>query len=251
MTRKVLSFGCFGCLGVILLLSFLVLLRFFIVEPYSIPSHSMTPTLVQGDHIIVNKLSYRSQEPQRGDVVVFRKPDDDVHFVKRIIGVPGDEIKEVDGILSVNGETVKTVDYTIKSSDLQNKCIAVLDEGSQSVVPKEFLPLPYFRKFKSFQQKIEYLPDDKPHLMQLHKTSHITMDFTATVSEGQYFMMGDSRDESQDSRFWGFVPRENITGKATYIWLSFNADRIPCADQKSNWGGLSYVRWDRFGRKVW
>lgn len=250
MPKKALSLGYFGCLGLILLLSFSVLIRFFIFEPYSIPSNSMTPTLVHGDHIFINKLSYRYQEPQRGDVVVFRTPDKGIHYVKRIIGIPGDEIKQVDDVLFINGAAVKTVDYAIKRSDGKNKCIATLAEEFQSIVPEHFLPLPYFRKFKSFQQKIEYLPGGKPHLMQLHKTLHITMDFTTTVPEGEYFMMGDSRDESQDSRFWGFVPRDHIEGKATYIWLSFNADRILCENQKSGWGGISYIRWDRFGREI-
>lgn len=249
--KKALSLGCFGCLGLILFLLSSVLIRFFIFEPYSIPSHSMTPTLIHGDHIFVNKLSYRHQEPQRGDVVVFRTPDTGIHFVKRIMGIPGDEIKQVGDGLFINGDAVKTVDYAIKRSDGENKCIATLDESSQSLVPEHFFPLPYFRQFKSFQQKIEYLPGGKSHLMQLHKTRHITMDFTAVVPEDQYFMMGDSRDESQDSRFWGLVPRENIEGKAARIWLSFNADRIACAGQKSSWGGLSYIRWDRFWREIY
>ncbi|MEO5861233.1 MAG: signal peptidase I [Burkholderiales bacterium] len=206
----------------VILIVFMV--RSFLVEPFKIPSGSMIPTLLIGDFILVNKFTYGIRlpvinkkivplnEPQRGDVMVFRYPEDTtIDYIKRIIGVPGDSIEYKNKRLTINGKPVPTEEagnYLDVESDLsyQNLKLQMEDLG--------------VRIHKTIQN-----PDVPPvHLGSVHSFPHhenctITEDgLTCTVPAGHYFVMGDNRDNSKDSRYWGFVPDENIVGKAFMIW---------------------------------
>ena len=191
-------------------------------EPFKIPTGSMIPTLNIGDFILVNKFAYGFKvpfsdmfsdpiyitdfvEPKRGDVIVFKYPkDESLNFIKRLIGVPGDKREIYNKQVFVNGKQIITVEMTEKKSK----------ELSDEMVD-------HYKKitFKFMNAKI----DDKEFMQQYtyYQTPHDTMD-EFTVPEGQYFVMGDNRDFSSDSRVWGFVPRQNIRGKAILIWFSLN-----------------------------
>ncbi len=209
-------------------------LRSFLFEPFRIPSGSMIPTLVIGDLILVNKFTYGVRlpivnkkildvgSPQRGDVMVFRYPvDPSVDYVKRVIGLPGDTIVYRNKRLSINGQTVQTIaapDYfdservtyakqfaeqLPSDGGFVNHMILLDDERSGVITPNSF----------PFRDNCVY--------------SDGNTSVTCKVPNGQYFMMGDNRDNSADSRYWGFVPNENIVGKAFFIWMNFgNIHRI-------------------------
>ncbi|WP_019529954.1 signal peptidase I [Dasania marina] len=177
-----------------------VLLRSFIVEPFQIPSASMVPTLKVGDYILVNKFSYGLRlpvlgtkimavgEPQRGDVMVFFPPHDPRYFIKRVIGLPGDEIVYSNKTLTINGEF------------MPQAFVAQIHESGQAV--------------KLYNEQF----GDSSHT--IHNTMAIDRGgFTMVVPQGHYFMMGDNRDNSSDSRFWGPVPEQNIVGKAFAKWM--------------------------------
>ncbi|WP_280566898.1 signal peptidase I [Chromohalobacter sp. 296-RDG] len=183
-----------------------LVLRSFVVEPFQIPSGSMRPTLKVGDFILVNKFTYGLRlpvintkvvdvgEPERGDVMVFRFPDDpSVDFIKRVVGLPGDRIRYEDKQLYVNG---KPVGKSLTDSDLE-------------IAPGERL---LEEQLDGVAHAIYNNPDDPgPHMREV------------VVPEGQYFMMGDNRDHSNDSRYWGFVPEENIVGKAFAVWMHWDS----------------------------
>ncbi len=191
------------------ILLFVFLLRSFIVEPYRIPSGSMEPTLLVGDFIVVNKFTYGIRlpilnkkvvtfnEPARGDVMVFRfPPDPKVNFIKRVIGLPGDKIVYQNKQLFINGQLVpKTfLESTMNASDGQ------------------------LYRVERFEEKLS----DGTFDIYEHMIPGQTV--TVTVPEGHYFVMGDNRDASDDSRFWGFVPEENIIGRAFALWMSWDKD---------------------------
>lgn len=188
-----------------------LILRSFLAEPFRIPSGSMKPQLLEGDFIVVNKYAYglrlpvlRSKfvpigEPQRGDIVVFHAPFDiSQDFIKRLVGLPGDKIEYKNKMLYVNdkpqSQNALGVDYDI---DLN---------GISSTV----------------QKYVEHL-EGVPHEIFL-RPSKIDQDLPAFhVPAGHYFMMGDNRDNSADSRVWGLVPNDNIVGKAFLIWMSWDS----------------------------
>jgi len=192
--------------------------RSFLFEPFKIPSGSMIPTLLVGDFIVVNKFSYGVRlpvinkkifgkgAPQRGDVVVFRYPKDPgVNFIKRAVGLPGDTITYRDKQLYINGEEVeKQNEGNFKSSDI--KCSTPARDAAL---------------FTENLGEVE-------HNLLLH-TSRPSRNGQWVVPEGHYFMMGDNRDRSNDSRMWGFVPEENLLGRAVGIWLNFDFEK-GCAD---------------------
>jgi signal peptidase I len=182
-------------------------LRSFVVEPFRIPSGSMNPTLYDGDFILVNKFGYGLRcpvgscklldigEPRRGDVVVFRYPapsEADANygndFIKRVIGVPGDHIQYIDKVLSVNGQKI------------------------------EVQPAGIFPEDELAQRFTEDLLGVKHNILM--KSSRRSPDVDVVVPPGHYFMMGDNRDESNDSRYWGFVPEANLKGRAMVIWAA-------------------------------
>ena len=192
--------------------------RSFLFEPFKIPSGSMIPTLLVGDFIVVNKFAYgvrlpvlnkkffSTGEPQRGDVVVFRYPQDtSVNFIKRAVGLPGDTITYRDKQLYINGEKVeKQAEGNFKSSDI--KCSTPARDANL------------------FNEQLGGVEHD----ILLHGGRPGRND-QWVVPAGHYFMMGDNRDRSNDSRMWGFVPEENLLGRAIGIWLNFDFEK-GCAD---------------------
>ena len=192
--------------------------RSFLFEPFRIPSGSMMPTLLEGDFIVVNKYAYGLRlpvanteilaigDPGRGDVVVFRYPlDPAVNFIKRVVGLPGDTITWRGKQLYVNGEVVPLAQEA-RYSDDEVKCER---PNPDAVRYTETL-------------------DGREHAVLLHERSP-SRDLQWEVPEGHYFVMGDNRDRSNDSREWGFVPRDNLLGRAVGIWLNWNISR-GCGD---------------------
>jgi len=205
------------------------LLRSFLFEPFKIPSGSMVPTLLVGDLILVNKFHYGIRLPvlnkkivenhavQRGDVMVFRYPlDTRLDYIKRVVGLPGDEISYINQKLTVNGQPVA-------ESSLGEH----YDDDSFSYAPM------YLEKLGEVEHKIRVdtrrspLFRPKTNFPFYENCRYSPEGVTCKVPAGHYFMMGDNRDNSEDSRFWGFVPDENIVGKAFFVWMNFgNLSRI-------------------------
>ena len=187
-------------------LAVVLVLRSFLYEPFQIPSSSMVPTLEVGDYILVNKFSYGLRlpvtrtkvldigEPERGDVMVFFPPhQNDTYYIKRVIGKPGDRVAYRNKQLVVNGEPVP------------QEWLAEFPNGRYSV-----------------KMGRESLPETDGHLMQLDNRRG-PRNFSVLVKPGHYFMMGDNRDNSSDSRVWGQVPERDIVGKAVAIWMHWEA----------------------------
>jgi signal peptidase I len=210
------------------------LLRSFLAEPFKIPSGSMVPTLLVGDLILVNKFHYGIRLPvinkkiianndvQRGDVMVFRYPEDpSTDFIKRVVGIPGDEISYVNQKLYVNGQLAPTqpVDNFYD------------DSGSPRVYRPRFTET---LGDKSHQILVEpgaqryFRPDRADGPFPFQENCRYTVEgVTCKVPPGHYYTLGDNRDNSRDSRYWGFVPDENIVGKAFLVWMNFgNLKRI-------------------------
>ena len=204
------------------------LLRSFLFEPFKIPSGSMIPTLMINDLILVNKFAYGVRlpvinqkvldvgSPQRGDVMVFRyPPKPSLDYIKRVVGVPGDEVAYLDKKLTVNGKPVPKV----PQSDY-------FDADTMR----------YSRQFEETNGKPYLLlnDDDRPPFIAgaenfpfRENCRYNSQGVVCKVPDGHYFMMGDNRDNSLDSRYWGFVPEKNIVGKAFFVWMNFgNLKRI-------------------------
>jgi len=197
-----------------------LILRAFLYEPFRIPSGSMMPTLLVGDFILVNKYDYglrlpvihtkvtSGEKPKRGDVAVFRYPkDESLDYIKRVIGLPGDHISYYNRRLTVNDKPVDTKpDYIYQglgeSSDL------VINQGCDNIKAKCQV---YNEKMGDVSYSVMTNPDVR-----------YSADGELFVPEGHYFVMGDNRDHSNDSRFWGFVPEENLVGKAVMIWMHWD-----------------------------
>lgn len=192
-------------------------LRSFLAEPFRIPSSSMEPTLEEGDFILVNKYTYGVRlpviekkiievgEPERGDVVVFRFPADPRQdYIKRIVGLPGDEISYYQKQLYINGNPVEEERLGEHTTETGLEAIA-------------------------YRERI----GDEWHGMLKMPDRQDPREGSITVPEGYYFAMGDNRDNSNDSRSWGFVPEENLVGRAFFIWM--------------NWRIGDWPEWDRIG----
>jgi signal peptidase I len=204
------------------------ILRSFLWEPFKIPSSSMVPTLLVGDFILVNKYTYgirlpiinkkviQINDPQRGDVMVFKYPKDmSQDYIKRVVGVPGDTITYEDKRLTVNG---KAVEYTPLDDYLDDQHPVYHKQL------EEKLPSPGGFTQHRILNTADRRNFDFPSVEQfpLREACDYTEDkFTCVVPAGQYFMMGDNRDNSADSRYWGFVPDRNIVGKAFVVWMNF------------------------------
>ena len=182
-------------------LGLVLVLRSFVVEPFQIPSSSMVPTLKVGDFILVNKWTYgirlpvvrnkivEINSPQRGDVVVFFPPHEERYFIKRVVGLPGDEIHVLNGVLYVNGD--KMIQKVLADEQAAPRSVVMTENltGVEHSIQKRLLP------------------------------TRLSQNFTAVVPEGHYFMMGDNRDNSSDSRVWGPVPEDRIVGRAFARWM--------------------------------
>jgi signal peptidase I len=196
-------------------LLFVLIIRSFVFEPFRIPSGSMMPTLVQGDFIFVKKYSYglrfpvteakilETGEPERGDVVVFRLPSDpSINYIKRVVGLPGDEIIYERHRLTINGVQMD-LEKSPDATQLAPKFTEILDARQHEI---------------------------------LIANSQSARDSTYNVPPGHYFVMGDNRDNSRDSRFIGSIPESNLVGEAVRIWMNFD--------------GTDWPKWERIGDKI-
>ncbi len=210
----------------VLLIVFLI--RSFLYEPFRIPSGSLKPTLLVGDFILVNKFDYGIRLPvlhkkiystgdiKHGDIIVFRYPaNPSVDFIKRVIGLPGDKISYVNKVLYVNGKEMPQV-FQQNTADQDD------DNATWNVVQKQ-------EDFFGIKHAIFQIPE---------KSNDDFKD--VIVPSDSYFVMGDNRDDSADSRYWGFVPDKNIIGKANVIWMSWD----------SNANLLHKIRWNRIGTVI-
>ena len=197
-----------------------MVLRSFLYEPFRIPSGSMMPTLLVGDFILVNKYDFGlrlpiihnrvtdGDKPKRGDVAVFRYPEDEsLDYIKRIIGLPGDHIKYYDRRLTVNGKSIN-IAFDHKYQGLGTPENMMNNGGCDKVNAACDV---FTENFDLSGYSVMTNPDVR-----------YTFDGEIFVPEGQYFVMGDNRDHSNDSRFWGFVPEENLVGKAVMIWMHWD-----------------------------
>ena len=202
----------------VILLVFVI--RAFIAEPFKIPSGSMNPTLLAGDYILVNKFTYGLRvpvlnsvffgvsEPKYGDVMVFHfPPNPKIDYIKRVIGLPGDRIQYQDKQLTINGQTIEMTALEGAGYEMQGEGI-----------------------IKSRQLE-EQLPEIKHNVLLHNMPNRYTVGSlgdrflngeTVVVPDGHYYVMGDNRDNSSDSRVWGFVPERNLVGKAFLIWFNFD-----------------------------
>ena len=201
-----------------------LLLRSFLVEPFRIPSGSMMPTLLVGDFILVNKFAYGIRlpvlnkkvvdidEPKRGDVVVFRYPKDpSVDYIKRVVGLPGDKIGYYNKVLYVNDEPAGQMPAGV-----------YIGKGSGV-------------SMSGASERREQLGNVQHDILVMPRTPGLEGEYV--VGEDEYFVMGDNRDNSNDSRYWGTVPETNLVGKAFRVWM--------------NWDGANGgVEWDRIGMKI-
>jgi signal peptidase I len=204
-------------------------LRSFLFEPFKIPSGSMIPTLQVGDLILVNKYHYGIRlpvlqtkviainEPQRGDVVVFRYPQDTrLDYIKRVVGVPGDEVTYRNQQIYLNG---KLIDTKPNGEYYDEDSLRYSPQYSEKLGAVEHLIL-------VDRNRSSAIPGDESFPFK-ENCRYSSEGVSCKVPAGQYFMMGDNRDNSQDSRYWGFVPDKNIVGKAFLVWMNFgNLKRI-------------------------
>lgn len=205
-------------------LLFVLVIRSFVFEPFRIPSGSMMPTLVQGDFIFVKKYSYglrwpviekkfiETGEPERGDVVVFRLPSNpSINYIKRVVGLPGDVIAYDGARLTINGQLMR-----------------VSDSHAADLAGSGFI---YTENLGDREHEIRHRRD-----IEENRQPRVQV---WEVADGHYFMMGDNRDNSQDSRFIGTVPETHLVGEAVRIWMHLDLSE-----------GAAWPQWDRIGTKI-
>jgi signal peptidase I len=204
-------------------------LRSFLVEPFKIPSGSMLPTLLIGDFILVNKFEYGIRlpvinkkvvelgAPKNGDVMVFRYPNDpSLDYIKRVVGIPGDVVEYIDKRLTINGKPIQTVregkyEYTAQGLNFIQGATWREQLGTHSHIAMTQADMP-----PVIVHQVE------GNFPSRDNCSYNDNGFKCTVPVGHYFMLGDNRDASNDSRYWGFVPEQNIVGRAFFIWWNFD-----------------------------
>lgn len=205
------------------ILLIVLIIRSFIVQPFRVPTGSLEPTILTNEFIAVNQFAYGLRlpvihtkilhigEPKLGNIVVFRYPGDPrVEYIKRLIGVPGDHIVYRDKVLYINGKK------------MQQKFIRDAIDTGENNIPVRVM-----------QEDLNGIK----HLIYLRKTGGYTGTINLVVPPGMYFMLGDNRDGSEDSRYWGFVPEANLEGKAFFIWLSWDNQQHK-------------IRWHRIGTRI-
>jgi len=199
-------------------------IRSFLIQPYRVPTGSLEPTIFPGEFIVVNQFAYGLRlpvlntkllnigEPQRGDIALFRYPKNPgVVYVKRVIGLPGDHVVYKDKILNINGKQMQ-----------QEPLGMDLDTEGKFSTP--------------VQVRMEHL-GKVDHKIYIRPGRKEWEKIDVVVPQGSYFMMGDNRDSSEDGRAWGFVPEENLIGKAFGVWMSWDSEG-------------SSIRWNRIGSKI-
>lgn len=209
--------------GLFPVIAVVFLLRSFLFEPFRIPSGSMLPTLHIGDFILVNKFDYGIRlpvtntkiipvgSPERGDVVVFKYPmDTQVDYIKRVVGLPGDTVEYRDKVLYVNGVEQK---QTGSRDFVDDSTMITLEERDEQLGEVNHL-------IARDARRPSWVPLEG--ILRKEKScDYNERGFVCTVPDGHYFMMGDNRDNSEDSRYWGFVPDEDLVGRAVLIWANF------------------------------
>lgn len=214
-----------------------LLIRTFVVQPYRVPTGSLKPTIMPGDFILVNQFKYGLRipvwlktvfhigEPKVGQIGLFHWPvNTDVTFVKRVIGVPGDKISYINKVLYVNGVQAK------------QKFLHWATDSDGSGGPSWKVGV-YQEDLNGVKHNIYICPQSSTQC----PNRAIHNFYNMVVPKGEYFMMGDNRDNSDDSRDWGFVPQRNFIGEAMLIWMSWNS-------AAKNW--LNKIRWDRLGTLI-
>lgn len=250
-----------------------LLIRAFLIEAYKIPTGSMIPTGLPGDHLFVNKFIYglripftkirflKWKDPERGDVVVFLYPlDESKNYIKRVVGLPGDRVQTDGENLLINGEKVAHTVLKVSEDPHNPRQLKVADNALWADIPRMLM-----WQDNTFMDEVL---GSTHHLVQ-YSPYRAFPDHEYVVPPDHLFVMGDNRDNSQDSREWGFMPMDNLKGKAMFIWLSCG---LPLKDPQTGVGqaleavrstisnipvvGWLYpcdghwlsVRWDRFGK---
>jgi signal peptidase I len=220
-----------------------LVLRSFIFEPFRIPSDSMMPTLLDGDFIIVNKYAYGLRlpvlnrkvipvgEPQRGDVVVFRYPrDPSVNYIKRLVGLPGDHVEVRSDRITINGQPVPFKIIAPYNDGCYINMQLAEEHLGEHVHQSMLCPVPLFPSpvtpagCNRSESRGYYCGGENGAAADALAGMEAPL-FETTVPPGSYFMMGDNRDNSEDGRVWGFVPEDNLVGKATRIWFNWDLKR--------------------------
>lgn len=257
MKKTQTSWEAIKSVGVALLIALAV--RSFLIEPYKIPSSSMVPGLLVGDQIFANKFVYGlripfskirfwdGRDPKSGEVIIFLYPEDESkNYIKRVIGVPGDRVRvEMDRVY-VNGVELPKERLNLQSGFAGQNQISIAPP-----VPHDKMTL--FEGWENFQFFLEQNGREK-YWVQYDRANSFHREIV--VPSGHYFVMGDNRDNSLDSRVWGFVPRENIKGRGMFVWLSLDWNESPYGSSllEALFFHLLHppdVRWHRFGRWIY